>query len=183
LSNRRQSGQPWQQGNDNWQTGYQEGGYSFQQQGGTRGGDFNSRINSIEQQVNRLSRELEQIRYALQDLRQGGQTGQMTRRERAGETQAGYDEFQSGRYQEGRTIIRDGQTNRFGEFRGEGSWQGDTFRDGGQGQRFQSSGQSQEFGRSSGGQSSYDSGSDSEGGVTGGLRTRPQNDQNWSDRQ
>ena len=37
--------------------------------------------------------------------------------------------------------------------------------------------------RSSGGQSSYDSRSDSEGGVIGGLRTRPQNDSNWSDRQ
>ena len=129
LSNRRQSSQPWQQGNENWQTGYQEGGYGYQQQGRTtRGGDFNSRINSIEQQVNRLSRELEQVRYALQDLRQGGQTGQMSRLQRSGETQAGYDEFQSGRYQDGRyqdgrttTGSRDSQSNRFGEFRGEGS--------------------------------------------------------------
>ena len=181
LSNRRQSGQPWQQGDENWQTGYQEGGYGYQQQGRTtRGGDFNSRLNSIAQQVDRLSRELEQVRYALQDLRQGGQTGQMSRRQRSGETQAGYDEFQSGRYQTAYRPdhnYRDGQSNRFGEFRGEGTWQGDTFRDGGQGQRFQGSGQSREFGRSNEG------GTDSEGGVTGGLRTRPQNDQNWSDRQ
>jgi hypothetical protein len=187
LSNRRQDSQRYQQGDEGWQTGYQEGGYGYQQQSrtrlGERAGDFSSRLNSIEQQVNRLSRELEQVRFALQDLRQGGQGGRIGQFQRGGETQAGYDDYQSGRYQQGRIITgsRDDQI-RSGEFRSEGTWQGDTFRDGSQSQRFQGSRQSGEFGRSSGGQSS-EGGTDSEGGVTGGLRTRPQNDQNWSDRQ
>jgi hypothetical protein len=174
LSNRRQSRQPWQQGNQNWQTGYQEGGYNYQQQGGSRFGDYNSRINSIEQQVNRLSRELEQIRYALQDLRQGGQTGQMSRLERSGETQAGYYD-ESGRYQDGRfsTPSRDSQGTRSGEFRSEATIQGPSFQD---------SSRSGQFESSTRGQSSREGGWDSEGGVTGGLRTRPDNDPNWSNR-
>jgi hypothetical protein len=187
LRNRQQGDQSWQQGQygqrsgESWQTSYEDGRSYTQSQDRYQRGDVSSRLNSIEQQVNRLSRELEDLRFALRDIRQStqGQYG------RTAETQAGYDEFRTGGYQDGRRTAErfDPQTNRFGEFRGErviqdGRFQGTTrMREGGQFQGemrdrpFQSGTQRGTFEGGSGGSDQRD---ESPGGETGGERLRPQ---------
>jgi hypothetical protein len=166
LSSRQPGRQRWQ-GDPSWQTGYQDsGGYEFEQ-GRTTSGEYSSRLNSIERQVSRLSRELEQIRFALQDLRQGG--SQQYGRTR--ESQAGYDEYQGGY-----------QTQRFGSRQQTGQFDGQSdrgFRESDRGQFFDPS---RQYDDRQGSFRSDEAGSDSPGGVTGGLRTRPDNDQNWENR-
>jgi hypothetical protein len=145
------------QGGQQWQ-----GDPSWQagyQESGRYGGDVSSRLISIEQQVSRLSRELEQIRFALQDLRQSGRFQQFGRTR---ESQAGYDEYQGGI-----------QTERYGAR--QPSRPLDRFQDRGTYREYDS-GQGQRSFRSD------TRGSDSPGGVTGELRTRPDNDQNWENR-
>jgi hypothetical protein len=176
LARTQQGGQSWQQGgqqswqqDETWQTGYQEGG---SQQGGSQPGRV-ARLQQIEQRVDQLRRELDQLRATLQDLRQGGQYG------RSGERQAGYDEYQ-GSY---------GQQQRYGTRQRtiDGQWsdqpQGRSriiddqgFRGTSQGRFDDGSFQSEGRG---GFRSSNEAGQDSPGGVTGGLRTRPDNDPNW----
>jgi hypothetical protein len=178
LAGNQQGGQQWQQDDGTWQTGYeqQRDSYQQQQQQGriARGGDQDSRIQQIEQQVSRIRQQLDQLRTSLRELRQ--EAGQYSQR---GERQAGYDEYQGGSQQQ-RIGIRqsdeqwDGQGQRSGriierggQFDSQGSIQSDGFR----------TGSSDE-----GGIQSNEGGSDSPGGVTGGLRTRPDNDQNWGNR-
>jgi len=167
--------QDWRQGDPNWQTGYQEEP-RFQQGGMARGGAEEWRIRELEQRINRLSRDLDNLRYSLQQIRRDGQQ----QFGRTGERQAGYDEFQRGY-----------QSDRFGA-REQGQWDGRqdqrqfdnrSMRQD-QGTRFQGEIRQGEFqGRTQGGIRSDQGGSDSPGGVTGGLRTRPDSDQNWEDRQ
>jgi membrane-associated protease RseP (regulator of RpoE activity) len=196
LSRNEQRGtQSWQQEDETWQTGYEEGGRFQQQQGRmARGGDQDGRIQQIEQRVERIRRELDQLRYSLQELRQQDQGSRFSR---GGERQAGYDEYQGG-FQEERLGIResDQQDQRDGQIirrpgriieqrgierrgieqrgirqfdSGQGSIQSDGFRTG-----------SSDW--NEGGYQSDEGGSDSPGGVTGGLRTRPDNDANWENR-
>jgi hypothetical protein len=188
LAGNQQGGsQSWRQEDGTWQTGYDEQRDSSQQQGRiARGGASDSRIQQIEQQVSRISQQLDQLRSSLRQLRQE-QGGRFSR---SGERQAGYDEDQGG-YQEQRSGIRqsgeqwDGQSGqrsgriieqrgtrsgriieRGGQFDSQGSIQSDGFRTG-------------SSNWNEGGYQSDEGGSDSPGGVTGGLRTRPDNDPNW----
>ncbi len=186
--NQQGGGQSWQQEDETWQTGYeQRDQYQQQQQGrAARGGDQQNRIQQIEQQVNRISQQLDQLRSSLRQLRQD-QGGQYSR---GGERQAGYDEYQGGSQQQrfgtrqsdeqwdgqggqrsGRIIEQRGtRSGRIieggGQFDSQGSIQSDGFRSG-----------SSDW--DEGGIRSDEGGSDSPGGVTGGLRTRPDNDPNW----
>ncbi len=194
LAGNQQGGsQSWRQENETWQTGYDEQRDSSQQQGRiARGGASDSRIQQIEQRIDRLRRELDQLRSNLQELRQD-QGGRISR---SGERQAGYDEDQGG-YQEQRFGTRqsgeqdqwDGQSDqRSGRIQGRiiderGTRSGRIIERGGQ---FDSQGSIQSDGFRSGssdwnegGYRSNEGGSDSPGGVTGGLRTRPDNDPNW----
>jgi hypothetical protein len=107
----------------------------------------------------------------VQDLRQGGQ-GQYGR---SGERQAGYDEYQGGYQQEQRFGTR--QRSIDGQFEGRSRIIDDQGLRGGSEERFDDGG----FGESrSGFRSSQEGGRDSAGGVQGGLRTRPDNDQDWN---
>jgi C-terminal processing protease CtpA/Prc len=191
--NQQQSTQSGQQDDLAWQTGYEErGGYQQQGQGRiARGGDQDGRIQQIEQRIDRLNRELQQLRYSLQELRQG-QGG------RSGERQAGYDEYQGGYQRERFGTRQSGQSDQWDGQSGERSQRTQGEQGIRSNQRIQRGGsqfdsdqgaiQSDGFRTgpsdnwSQGGYRSDDGGSDSPGGVTGGLRTRPDNDPNWERR-
>jgi hypothetical protein len=200
-----QGGQ-WRQEDDTWQTGYAERDQNQQQGRIARGGDPDSRIQQIEQQVNRISQQLDQLRASLRQLRQDSQFT------RGGERQAGYDDYQGGYQDErigtrqseqqdqwdgqgiqrsGRIIddrsgrIIDDRGGRIIEQRGGPiiDERGTRSIDSGQG-TIQSEGfQRGNPNRGEGSFRSDEGGSDSPGGVTGGLRTRPDNDPNWERRQ
>jgi hypothetical protein len=198
LAQNQQGGQQWQQDDETWQTGYEQRDQYQQQQGRiARGGDQDSRIQQIEQQVSRIRQQLDQLRASLRELRQ--EAGQYSQR---GERQAGYDEDQ-GAYQQQRFGTRqsgeqwdggqsgqrsgriiDDQGQRSGRFQeGQRIRSGQIIERGGQ---IDSQGSIQSDGIRSdwneGGIQSNEGGSDSPGGVTGGLRTRPDNDPNWEQR-
>jgi hypothetical protein len=201
--NEQRATQSWQQEDETWQTGFeQRDAYPQQQSRMARGGDQDSRIQQIEQQVSRISQQLNQLRDSLRQLRQeqGNQYG------RSGERQAGYDEYQGGDQQQrfgtrqsGQQEQWDGQgSQRSQGFQGEQGTRSGRIIDERGGRIIDERGTRQFDGRqgaiqsegfrsgssdlSDGSYSSDEGGSDSPGGVTGGLRTRPDNDPNWEQR-